>query len=70
MDFALRCYRAVSYARAVLAMVAAGGGSVMLAAWVGGVGGLFGATTNWTLFVIGWTLLLASRVFALRESPR
>ena len=70
MDFASRCYRAVSYPRAVLATVMGGGASVALAAWVAGVAGLFGATANWTLFLVGWALLLASRVFALRESPR
>ena len=58
MDFALRCYRAVSYARAVLATVAED------------LSFIPGVLQNWTLFVIGWTLLLASRVFALRESPR
>ena len=60
----------MSYPRAVLATVTEASALVALVGWVAGVAGLFGATANWTLFLVGWALLLASRVFALRESPR
>jgi hypothetical protein len=44
--------------------------SVVLAAWVTGVTGLFGVVTNWTLFAVGLALLLVSRAFALRAPRR
>jgi hypothetical protein len=50
--------------------VAVAAGTAALAAWVAGVAGLFGVVTNWALFACGLGLLLASRVFALRESRR
>ena len=52
------------YARAVFPNAAAAAGTAALAAWVVGVAGAFGAAANYTLFVSGLTLLLASRVFA------
>jgi hypothetical protein len=36
----------------------------LLVGWVAGVAGAFGATTNWTLFVAGSAIALASRAFA------
>jgi hypothetical protein len=68
MDFARRCYRGVGYPRAVLSTVVAAVGTAALVAWVAGVSGAFGPTTNWTLFASGLALLVVSRAFALRES--
>jgi hypothetical protein len=50
----------MGYARAVVPAA----GTAVLVAWVVGVSGLFGATTNWVLFASGGALLVASRVFA------
>jgi hypothetical protein len=39
-------------------------GLVLLAGWVVGVSGAFDATANWTLFLAGSALAVASRAFA------
>ena len=41
-----------------------GAGLVLLVGWIVGVTGAFGATANWTLFLAGSALALASRAFA------